>query len=217
MVFSGFSNLDSTYAVDSQNVDWNAQALKSAKSYMALPGISLSHVELVNQLLFEGYSQDQSNFGASGLGSQSSATSPSPSVPSVQNSGSCVPLSQPQYPIASQRISILGIQWVKDAQGYVTANATMRNDNTMNLRLVEYSFYYWVNTVRKSTSFNTGTSIVPKHFVKDDPAFMGIEQTAGSWIPGQVRTFAIQTNEIFSCSSLSFFPSDFIVSLGVGG
>jgi hypothetical protein len=136
---------------------------------------------------------------------------------SFQNSAGCVPLYEPQYPIASQRISILGIQWVKDAQGYVTANVTMRNDNTMNLRLVEYSFYYWLVTTRKSTSYNAGGSIIPKHFVKDDPAFMGLEQTPGSWLPGQIRTFAIQTNEIFNCNILSFFPSDFIVTTGVGG
>jgi hypothetical protein len=217
VAFSGFSSQDSTYAVDSLNVDWNAQALKSAKNYMALPGLSLTHAELLSQLLYEGFTQDQATFGASGLGGNSAIPAPIPSAPTTQNSGGCVPLIEPSYPIASQRISILGIQWVRDAQGYVTANATMRNDNSMNLRLVEYSFYYWVGTTRKSTSYNTGTSIVPKHFVKDDPAFMGIEQIAGSWTPGQVRTFAIQTNEILTCSNISFFSSDFVVSLGVGG
>jgi hypothetical protein len=217
LVLLGYSTQDATYAVDIQNIDWNALAVKHAKAYLALPGVTLTHTELVNQLIFDSFTQDQANFGANGLGTQAPISIPTPTVPTIQNTGGCVPLIEPQYPIASQRISILGIQWVKDAQGYVTANATMRNDNTMSLRLVEYSFYYWVLNTRKSTSYNTGTSIVPKHFVKDDPAFMGIEQTPGSWLPGQVRTFAIQTNEIVNCSILSFFATDFVVTTGVGG
>jgi hypothetical protein len=43
-----FSQADATYAVDSQNVDWNAQAAKAAKEYLATQ--PFSHAGLVAQL-----------------------------------------------------------------------------------------------------------------------------------------------------------------------
>ena len=128
----------------------------------------------------------------------------------------CSVVNQPSFPIASQRIAIIAIEWIRDTAGYLTANVTMRNDNTMDLRLVEFSFYYWDGFARKSTSYNTGTSIVPLHFVQDDPKLMGVDQIPGPWKSTQIRRFAIQTNQIVSCSTLSFHSTDFVVTLGVG-
>ena len=229
LVYGGFTISDATYGVDSQNADWNLQAAKKAKSYLALTAFSYS--ALVDQLVYEGFTQSQASYGVSTTGLTGLTPTPTPTPTSAPSSaptqsptntaenapGVCTVSSEPAYPIASQRISILGIQWVKDALGYLTANVRMRNDNTMNLRLVEFTFNYWDGFTRKNTSYNTGTSIVPNHFVKDDPQFMGIEQIAGSWTPGQVRTFALQTNAIINCSTLRFTSSDFVVSLGVGG
>jgi hypothetical protein len=46
---SGFTVADATYAVDSLNTDWNAQAVLAAKGYLKL-GSGFSHAGLVQQL-----------------------------------------------------------------------------------------------------------------------------------------------------------------------
>lgn len=119
-------------------------------------------------------------------------------------------------PWASQRIAILSMVWKKDLSGYVSVELKMRNDNSMNLRLVNYSLDYWYGTTRKSTAFNTGTSLVQQFFIKDDPKFMGLEAITGPWKPGQERTFKVETNELLDCGLISIFSSDFRVLSGIG-
>ncbi|MET3706488.1 hypothetical protein ABIB17_001104 [Arthrobacter sp. UYEF6] len=47
-------------------VDWNAQAAKKAKSYLEYTSFSRSG--LVDQLLFEGFTPEQAEYGASTTG-----------------------------------------------------------------------------------------------------------------------------------------------------
>jgi hypothetical protein len=128
----------------------------------------------------------------------------------------CKPTVRDALPWASQRIAILSMVWKKDLSGYVSVELKMRNDNSMNLRLVNYSFDYWYGSTRKSTAFNTGTSLVQQFFIKDDPKFMGLEAITGPWKPGQERTFKVETNELLDCGLISIFSSDFKVLSGIG-
>jgi len=128
----------------------------------------------------------------------------------------CKPNVRDALPWASQRIAILNMVWKKDVNGYVSVELKMRNDNSVNLRLVNYSFDYWYGATRKSTAFNTGTSLVQQFFIKDDPKFMGLEAITGPWKPGQERTFKVETNELLDCSLISVFSSDFKVLSGIG-
>jgi len=60
---------DSTVAVDSLNVDWNAQAVKSAKSYLDFKGFSCQG--LIDQLSSEHggkFTVAQATFGATQAG-----------------------------------------------------------------------------------------------------------------------------------------------------
>ena len=64
-----FSVADATYAVDSLNVDWNAQAVKAAKQYLATE--SFSHAGLVDQLSspYGGqFTAAQAEYGTTGAG-----------------------------------------------------------------------------------------------------------------------------------------------------
>jgi hypothetical protein len=128
----------------------------------------------------------------------------------------CKPTIRDSLPWASQRIAILSMVWKRDLSGYVSVELKMRNDNSMNLRLVNYSLDYWYGTTRKSTAFNTGTSLVQQFFIKDDPKFMGLEAITGPWKPGQERTFKVETNQLLDCSLISIFLSDFEVLSGIG-
>lgn len=61
----GYSVADATVAVDSLNIDWNAQAARAAKSYLDLQGFSCQG--LIDQLSSEygdGYSVEQATYGA---------------------------------------------------------------------------------------------------------------------------------------------------------
>jgi hypothetical protein len=64
--FEKFSSADATYAVDAVEVDWNEQAEKSAKSY--LDSSSFSRQGLIDQLLFEGFTQAQATYGVGTTG-----------------------------------------------------------------------------------------------------------------------------------------------------
>lgn len=64
--YEGFSTSDATYAVDSLNVDWNAQAVKKAKEYLSTS--SFSHSGLVDQLEYEGFTPSQAEYGVDGAG-----------------------------------------------------------------------------------------------------------------------------------------------------
>ncbi len=117
-------------------------------------------------------------------------------------------------PYASQRIAILSMNWEKDAAGYVFANATMRNDNSMALRLVEFSFY----VLHKGSLIYTTSTLEGNHhfFIQDDAKFNSIDKTSGAWLPGQVRTFKMPTNQMLECKSISVLASGFTVKQGIG-
>ena len=59
--YEGFSLEDSTYGVDAQNANWNAQAVKKAASY--LRSSSFSRSGLIDQLVYEGFSSTESVYG----------------------------------------------------------------------------------------------------------------------------------------------------------
>ena len=65
----GYSLADATYAVDSLNVDWNAQAVLSAKGYLALK--PFSRAGLIQQLSSsygEGFTVAQATYAANAVG-----------------------------------------------------------------------------------------------------------------------------------------------------
>jgi hypothetical protein len=64
--YEGFSTSDATYGVDAQNADWNAQAAKTAKSYLKVS--SFSRIGLIEQLIFEGFTQSQAEYGVNTTG-----------------------------------------------------------------------------------------------------------------------------------------------------
>ena len=59
--YEGSSRSDSTYAVDSLNVDWFEQAAKSAAAYLEYS--SFSRQGLYDQLIYEGYSPAEAEYG----------------------------------------------------------------------------------------------------------------------------------------------------------
>lgn len=64
--YEGYSTKAATAAVDSLHVDWNAQAVQSAKSYLEMQGFSRK--ELISQLKYEGFTQAQAERGVKGAG-----------------------------------------------------------------------------------------------------------------------------------------------------
>lgn len=60
--YEEFSRADAEYAVDSLDVDWSEQAVKSAESYLEYSSFSLSG--LIDQLVYEGFTQSQAEHGA---------------------------------------------------------------------------------------------------------------------------------------------------------
>ena len=57
-----FTKTVSTFAVDSLKADWNEQSYLKAKSYLAYTSFSLPG--LIDQLVYEGFSQAQAKYGA---------------------------------------------------------------------------------------------------------------------------------------------------------
>lgn len=133
----------------------------------------------------------------------------------------CDPKELPSLPLASERMAITKMKWAKDKNGYVSVSLTIRNDNPMNLRVVQYQFYYWYGLERRSTAFTypttNGTTTVEHVFSKDTENLMGIEKLPGSWLPDQSRTFLIDTGKILDCTKISALDSDYNVLQGVGG
>jgi hypothetical protein len=60
--FEGYPTDAATTAVDSLTVDWAAEAVESAQSY--LDTMPFSHSGLVDQLTFEGFTPEQAEHGA---------------------------------------------------------------------------------------------------------------------------------------------------------
>jgi hypothetical protein len=148
-------------------------------------------------------------------------SSPTPTKSAVPKDPlACTPKSLPALPFASQRMSILKMEWKKDSAGYVTALLTIRNDNSMNLRVVQYQFFYWYGSERRTTAFEYqstyGMNTVEHVFSKDTEKLMGVDNTPGAWLAGQSRTFLIDTAKILDCALISVFDSDFNVIQGIG-
>lgn len=116
-------------------------------------------------------------------------------------------------PYASQRIAMTNIVWEKDSLGYVSGLATLRNDNSMSLRLVEFTFYL----IHKGSVINTESTLQGNHFfIQDDAKFNSVDKTPGPWLSGQTRTFRIPTNQILECRSITITSSGFSVKQGIG-
>jgi hypothetical protein len=106
------------------------------------------------------------------------------------------------------------MSWEKDSAGYVFANATMRNDNSMALRLVEFSLYI----LHKGSLIYTTSTLEGNHhfFIQGDAKFNSTDGASGAWLPGQVRTFKLPTNQILECKSISVLSSGYTVKQGIG-
>jgi hypothetical protein len=117
-------------------------------------------------------------------------------------------------PYASQRMAIINMVWEKDSAGYVSVVASIRNDNSMALRLVNYTFYF----MHKGSIITTTSTLEGDHhfYIQDDAKFNSTDGISGSWKPGQVRTFRIQTNQMLECRSISVLSSGFNVKQGIG-
>ena len=64
--FEGYSAEAATYAADYCGADWNEQAAKTAQSY--IDSSSFSRSGLIDQLLFEGFTQEQAEYGVTAVG-----------------------------------------------------------------------------------------------------------------------------------------------------
>jgi hypothetical protein len=105
------------------------------------------------------------------------------------------------------------MSWEKDSSGYVSAIATMRNDNSMALRLVEFTFYL----MHKGSIITTESTLQGNHFfIQGDAKFNSLDGASGPWSPGQIRTFRIPTNQMLECRSISILSSGFNVRQGIG-
>jgi hypothetical protein len=136
---------------------------------------------------------------------------PTPTTPAAEV-GCTVNYLSP-LPYASQRIALTSITWEKDAQGYVSALATMRNDNSMSLRLVEFKF----SAVHKFAVVRFDQTLQGNSFfIKDDPKFNSVDGQAGAWLPGQSRTFRLPSNQMLECRSINVLSSGFTVTQGIG-
>lgn len=116
-------------------------------------------------------------------------------------------------PYASQRIALTSITWEKDSQGYVSAILTLRNDNSMSLRLVEFNFLvsHKFSIVRFEQTLQGNN-----FFIKDDPKFNSTDGTSGAWASGQTRTFKVPSNQFLECRSITVLSSGFSVVRGIG-
>jgi len=65
----GFSKADATFAVDHLNVNWNEQAVESAKSYMSMGGFSRAGlIEQLSSSAGEGFTYAQAVYAANAVG-----------------------------------------------------------------------------------------------------------------------------------------------------
>lgn len=65
LVFEGFSDEDSKFAVNELEIDWNEQAKRKAESYIDYSSFSKSW--LIEQLKFDGFTQSEADYGVSYL------------------------------------------------------------------------------------------------------------------------------------------------------
>lgn len=215
--FDGFSRAEAEYAVNAQKVNWKEQAAKTAAAYIKL--MAFSYASLLSQLVYEGYTQEEAEFGvdSTGLTRSSSGTSPTPKPTQSSGQGSnpnvCQVAPSTTLPFGNQRITVTNISWEKDSSGYVSALFTIRNDNSINLRLVQFTFYILSN---KSIINLAQTLQGDNFFIKDDAKFNSVDGQTGAWLPGQTRVFRLPTNEILDCSSISYSASAFRVLQGIG-
>ena len=144
---------------------------------------------------------------------QSTTPLPVTSAAPTVEVGCSVNYSSP-LPYASQRIAITSMNWEKDSAGYVFANATMRNDNSMALRLVEFSLYI----LHKGSLIYTTSTLEGNHhfFIQGDAKFNSTDGASGAWLPGQVRTFKLPTNQMLECRSITVSSTGFSVKQGIG-
>jgi hypothetical protein len=117
-------------------------------------------------------------------------------------------------PYASQRMSITNMVWEKDSLGYVSVNMSIRNDNSMALRLVEFTFYL----MHKGSIIITTSTLEGNHhfYIQDDTKFNSTDGIRGAWLPGQTRVFKIPTNQMLECKSISILSSGYTVKQGIG-
>ena len=57
---------DATYGVEAQHADWNKQAAAAAQSYLDMS--SFSRDGLIQQLMFDGYTRPQAEYGVKKVG-----------------------------------------------------------------------------------------------------------------------------------------------------
>jgi len=215
--YEGYSRSDAVYGVDAQVVNWKEQAAKKAASYINT--MPFSYAGLLKQLIYEGFTEEEANFGASSTGltrtpagpTATPQPSPSKSAPSAKDG--CQVLSPAALPFGNQRITVTNIVWEKDQSGYVSAIFTIRNDNSMSLRLVQFTFYVFSgNSIVNLAQTLQGHNF----FIKDDSKFNSVDGQKGAWLPGQSRNFRLPTNEILDCSSIRYSSSAFRVLQGIG-
>ena len=194
------------------------QATKTAKNYLALS--SFSYAGLYDQLVYEGFTADQAKFGtdSTGLTSLGISNSQVPPIdvtkPAASSDGVCKTTYLDPLPFSSQRIAVTEMKWEKDSRGYLSVMLNLRNDNSMALRLVEFTFSFF----NKGALVITTSTLEGNHhfFIQEDPKFNSFDALKGSWLPGQTRIFKIETNQIMDCSSLSVLSSGFTVKQGIG-
>jgi hypothetical protein len=215
LVAQGFNVLDAQLAVDAQNISWREQAAATAADYMKIA--TFSYAVLLQQLESAGFSREEAIYGVESSGLKPSSPSPAPTSKPLQDNQSstgCVVTYLNPLPIANQRIAIIGIDWEKDAKGYVIATLRMRNDNSMALRLVNFVFSFF----HKGTLVKTSSTLEGDHhfFIQDDAKFNSLNGPSGAWLPDQTRSFRIPTNQILDCSSITVVSSGFLVKQGIG-
>ena len=60
--YQGYSEEEAAAAADTCGADWNEQAERSAMNYMQY--MALSQEELVEQLIYDGFTEEQAQYGA---------------------------------------------------------------------------------------------------------------------------------------------------------
>ncbi|TSA58565.1 MAG: hypothetical protein D4R39_00215 [Methylophilaceae bacterium] len=91
---------------------------------------------------------------------------------------------------------------------------SIRNDNSMALRLVEFTYSF----IHKGSIIITTSTLEGNHhfFIQDDAKFNSLDGLTGAWTPGQVRVFKIPTNQMLECKSISVLSSGYTVKQGIG-
>ena len=65
-MYEGYSDAEAEFALNHITVDWNLQAQKVAQDY--IDTMSFSRQGLLEQLLYEGFTQEQAEYGVSSVG-----------------------------------------------------------------------------------------------------------------------------------------------------